>query len=110
MVRPNPLKPMERNTYNDILNNFEQFCDGFEVAAAERFSGQDNDSRQPIDNGEVQRVTPAVVREVKGVGAQDIPIIPTRPNTIGSGIETSEVGEENYFVGDTTIDVPSTES
>ena len=101
---------MERNTYEDILNNFEQFCDGFEVAAAERFSGQDNDSRQPIDNGEVQRVTPAVVREVKGVGAQDIPIIPTRPDTIINGVESSEVGEENYFVGDTTIDVPSTES
>ena len=44
---------MERNTYEDILDNFEQFCDQFEVAAAQRFSGQDNDSRQPIDNGEV---------------------------------------------------------
>ena len=101
---------MERNAYEDILNNFESFCDNFEVAAAERFSGQDNDSKQPIDNGEVQRVTPAVVREVKGVGAQDIPIIPTRPDTIINGVESSEVGEENYFVGDTTIDVPSTES
>ena len=112
MVLPNPqVAKMEqqRNTYEDILNNFESFCDNFEVAAAERFSGQDNDSRQPIDNGEVQRVTPAVVREVKGVGAQDIPIIPTRPDTIINGVESSEVGEENYFVGDTTIDVPSTE-
>ena len=72
MVRPNPLKLMERNTYNDILDNFESFCDNFEVAAAERFSGRDNDSRQPIDNAEVQRVTPTVVREVDSVGEEDI--------------------------------------
>ena len=72
MVRPNPLKPMERNTYEDILNNFESFCDNFEVAAAERFSGQDNDSRQPVDNAEVQRVTPTIVREVNTVGEEDI--------------------------------------
>ena len=76
---------MERNTYERILDNFEQFCDEFEVAAAERFSGRDNDSRQPIDNAEVQRVTPTVVREV---------------NT---------VGEEDIITGTTTIDVPSTE-
>jgi len=63
---------MERNTYEDILNNFESFCDNFEVAAAERFSGQDNDSRQPVDNAEVQRVTPTVVREVNTVGEEDI--------------------------------------
>ena len=63
---------MERNTYEDILNNFESFCDNFEVAAAERFSGQDNDSRQPVDNAEVQRVTPTIVREVNTVGEEDI--------------------------------------
>ena len=76
---------MERNTYERILDNFEQFCDEFEVAAAERFSGRDNDSRQPIDNAEVQRVTPTVVREV---------------NT---------VGEEDIITGTTAIDVSSTE-
>ena len=76
---------MERNTYEDILNNFESFCDNFEVAAAERFAGRDNDSRQPIDNAEVQRVTPTIVREV---------------NT---------VGEEDIINGKTAIDVPSTE-
>ena len=63
---------MERNTYEDILDNFESFCDNFEVAAAERFAGRDNDSRQPIDNAEVQRVTPTVVREVNTVGEEDI--------------------------------------
>ena len=72
MVRPNPLKPMERNTYERILDNFEQFCDEFEVAAAERFSGQDNDSRQPIDNAEVQRVTPRVIREINHDGAENL--------------------------------------
>jgi len=76
---------MERNAYEDILNNFESFCDNFEVAAAERFSGQDNDSRQPLDNAEVQRVTPTIVREV---------------NT---------VGEEDIITRTTAIDVPSTE-
>lgn len=63
---------MERNTYEDILDNFESFCDNFEVAAAERFAGRDNDSRQPIDNAEVQRVTPTIVREVNTVGEEDI--------------------------------------
>ena len=76
---------MERNTYERILDNFEQFCDEFEVAAAERFSGQDNDSRQPIDNAEVQRETPAIVREVK------------------------HDGEKVNLIRETAIDVPSTE-
>ena len=76
---------MERNAYEDILNNFESFCDNFEVAAAERFSGQDDDSRQPIDNAAVQRETPAVIREVK------------------------HDGEEVNLIRETTIDVPSTE-
>ena len=76
---------MERETYKEILDNFEQFCDEFEVAAAERFSGQDNDSRQPIDNAEVQRETPAIVREVK------------------------HDGEKVNLIRETAIDVPSTE-
>jgi len=76
---------MERNTYERILDNFEQFCDEFEVAAAERFSGQDNDSRQPIDNAEVQRETPTIVREVK------------------------HDGEAVNLIRETAIDVPSTE-
>ena len=29
------------NNYNEILANFEQFCDQFELGAAKRFSGQD---------------------------------------------------------------------
>ena len=77
--------PVDENYYEKILNNFDQFCDDFEFAAAKRFSGVDNDSKQPVDNAEVQRVTPTVVREV---------------NT---------VGEEDITARTTTVDVPSTE-
>ena len=60
--------PREENYYDKILNNFDQFCDEFEFAAAKRFSGQDDDSRQPLDNAEVQRQTPRVVREINHDG------------------------------------------
>ena len=63
---------MERNTYQDILNNFDKFCDDFENAAAERFSGQDEDSRTPISHDSVTRVTPEVVREVEPLGREDL--------------------------------------
>ena len=78
-------QPVDENFYNQVLNNFDQFCDDFEFAAAKRFSGVDNDSRQPLDNAEVQRVTPTVVREV------------------------NSVGEEDITARTTTVDVPSTE-
>ena len=77
--------PVDENYYEKVLANFEQFCDGFESAAAQRFSGVDNDSRQPIEHTAVESVTPAVVREV------------------------DEVGEEDILARATTIDVPSTE-
>lgn len=64
--------PVDENYYEKVLANFEQFCDEFEGAASQRFSGVDNDSRQPLDNAEVQRVTPTVVREVDSVGEEDI--------------------------------------
>ena len=64
--------PVDENYYEKVLANFEQFCDEFEGAASQRFSGVDNDSRQPVDNAEVQRVTPAVVREVESVGEEDV--------------------------------------
>jgi len=62
------------NMYEEILANFDAFCDQFEGAAARRFAGLDNDSRQPIDNAEVQRVTPVVVREIDDGGAEGIPL------------------------------------
>ena len=65
-------QPVDENFYEQVLNNFDQFFDDFEFAAAKRFSGVDNDSRQPLDNAEVQRVTPTVVREVDSVGEEDI--------------------------------------
>ena len=65
-------QPVDENFYEQVLNNFDQFCDDFEFAAAKRFSGVDNDSRQPLDNSEVQRITPTVVREVDSVGEEDI--------------------------------------
>ena len=77
--------PVDENYYEKVLANFEQFCDEFEGAASQRFSGVDNDSRQPIEHSTVERVTPDVVREV------------------------DEVGEEDIIARATTIDVPSTE-
>ena len=78
--------PREENYYDKILNNFDQFCDEFEFAAAKRFSGQDDDSRQPIDNAEIKRQTPRVVREIR------------------------HDGEENELLTEDAIDVSSTES
>ena len=78
--------PREENYYDKILNNFDQFCDEFEFAAAKRFSGQDDDSRQPIDNAEIQRQTPRAIREI------------------------SHDGEEVKLLTEDAIDVSSTES
>ena len=77
--------PREENYYDKILNNFDQFCDEFEFAAAKRFSGQDDDSRQPIDNAEIQRQTPRTIREI------------------------SHDGEEVNLLRETAIDVSPTE-
>ena len=85
----NPLLELimdkQLTSYDDIVNNFEQFCDEFEDSAARRFSGLDDDSRQPIKHDSVERVTPEIVREI------------------------DEVGEEDILARATTIDVPSTE-
>ena len=64
--------PVDENYYVKVLANFEQFCDGFETAAAQRFSGVDNDSRQPIEHTAVESVTPPVVREINELGEEDI--------------------------------------
>ena len=76
----------ERNHYEKILDNFDQCCDEFEFAAAKRFSGQDDDSRQPIDNAEIQRQTPRAIREIR------------------------HDGEENELLTEDAIDVSPTES
>ena len=57
--------------YEDLLadeNKFDKFCDDFENAAAERFSGRGNESRTPITHSSVESVPPAVVREVEPIG------------------------------------------
>ena len=63
---------LDENYYENVLANFVQFCDEFEGAAAQRFSGVDNDSRQPIEHTAVESVTPAIVREIDEVGEDDI--------------------------------------
>ena len=63
--------PQEANYYDKILNNFDKFCDEFEFAAAKRFSGQDADSRQPIDNEEIQRQTPRTILEIRHDGEEN---------------------------------------
>lgn len=58
------------NYYERALEDFDNFCDEFENAANKRFSGIDDDSRQPIDNAEVERVTPDVVQEIEQLGGE----------------------------------------
>ena len=43
---------MPNNNYEEILNNFDAFCDQFEMLCSEEICGTDNDSRQPIDHAE----------------------------------------------------------
>jgi hypothetical protein len=64
--------------YKEILANFDAFCDQFEGAAARRFAGLDDASRQPIDNAEVQRATPTAAREVDDGGEEGV-VIRTPP-------------------------------
>jgi len=65
---------MPNNNYEEILNNFDVFCDQFEMAAAKRFAGLDDDSRQPINNAEIQRATPRAAKEVDDGGEEGITI------------------------------------
>ena len=60
----------KNNFYEDILNNFDAFCDQFEAAASARFTGQDNDSRNPIDDARVQRAILKLAREIRETGTE----------------------------------------
>jgi hypothetical protein len=84
-----------RNYYEEILNNFDAFCDQFEGAAAKRFAGLDNDSRQPIDNTEVKRSTPRAAQEIDDGGAEGI-IVREPP----IDVQASPVPELSDFGGD----------
>ncbi len=75
MVRPNLHQEqiMDSNlNYEEILKDFDKFCDDFENAAAERFAGRDDNSQAPITHSSVESVTPEVVREVEPLGAEDL--------------------------------------
>ena len=88
--------PVDDNYYEKILNNFEQFCDQFEGAAARRFSGVDNDSRQPIEHEAVEHITPTVVREVDVVGEEDVT---ARTSTVD--VPSTTVNDIRDGIGDT---------
>lgn len=81
--------------YEEILSNFDAFCDQFEGAAAQRFAGLDNDSRQPIDNAEVKRATPRAAREVDDGGEEGV-IIRTPP----IDVQATPMPELSDFGGD----------
>ena len=81
--------------YEEILANFDAFCDQFEGAAARRFAGLDDASRQPIDNAEVQRATPTAAREVDDGGEEGV-VIRTPP----VDVQTSPMPELQDYSGD----------
>ena len=88
--------PVDENYYEKVLANFEQFCDEFEGAASQRFSGVDNASRQPIEHSAVERVIPTVVQEIDEVGEEDIL---ARATSID--VQATEIRETRELSGDT---------
>ena len=61
----NPQQP-EFNNINDIVNNFDDFCDSFESRAAEAFlRGDQNNGRVTGKTAEIGTGTPDAVREVQ---------------------------------------------
>jgi hypothetical protein len=67
-------KPAFEN-FDNILSNFDAFCDQFETRAAEAFMrGDQNDGRVTRAAAEVGESTPSVVREIAEPGPTDIAI------------------------------------
>lgn len=61
--------------FDDILNNFDAFCDAFEGRAAEAFlRGDQNDGRVNQAAAESGDSTPKAVREIAEPGPTDISI------------------------------------
>ena len=89
-------KNYDPDMYEEILANFDNFCDQFEGAAAKRFAGLDNDSRQPISNATVREVTPVAVREVDDGGEEGITI-----RTPPIDVQASPMPELQEYSGDT---------
>jgi len=61
------------DNFDNILNNFDDFCDEFESRAAEAFlRGDQNDGRVTRAASEVGERPPSVVREIAEPGPTDI--------------------------------------
>ncbi len=86
------------NYYEAALENFEQFCDEFESAAARRFTGQDDDSRKPIEHPAVERITPDAIKEVNKFGAEDLQLRATPID-----VQATEVRETRELSGDVEL-------
>ena len=62
-------------TFDDIVNNFDEFCDAFEGRAAEAFMrGDQNDGRVTTAAAEIGEHPPSAVREIAEPGPTDIAI------------------------------------
>jgi len=62
-------------SFEDIVNNFDEFCDAFEGRAAEAFMrGDQNDGRVTRAAEENGENTPRAVREIAEPGPTDIAI------------------------------------
>ena len=67
-------KPAFEN-FDNILNNFDAFCDEFESRAAEAFMrGDQNDGRVAKAAAESGESTPSAVREIAEPGPTDIAV------------------------------------
>lgn len=72
LIMMNPQQP-EFNNINDIVNNFDDFCDSFESRAAEAFlRGDQNNGRVTGKTAEIGTGTPDAVREVQPPGPTDL--------------------------------------
>jgi len=60
-------------SFDKILNNFDDFCDQFESRAAEAFlRGDQNDGRVTKAAAEIGERPPSIVREIAEPGPTDI--------------------------------------
>ncbi len=61
--------------YDEILANFDAFCDEFESKASNAYMrGDQNDGRVNEATAEIGDSTPEVVREIDELGSEDITV------------------------------------
>jgi len=59
---------------DDVINNFDSFCDSFESRAAEAFlRGDQNNGRVTSESEKIGASTPDAVREIAKPGPTNIP-------------------------------------